>query len=69
MDIQQWLTLATQLGNGVTFVLGIVVYKLWQTLQDEQRYCRERDKETLTVLNHLTKVLDEILARMRESHV
>ena len=68
MDMAQWLQIASQLGNGVVFVLGIIVYKLWQQLIKEQEYNREMDKETLKVLNHLTKVLDEILQRVRGKH-
>ena len=68
MDAAQWLQVASQLGNGVVFVLGIIVYKLWQQLIKEQEYNREMDKETLKVLNHLTKVLDEILQRVRGKH-
>ena len=65
MDAAQWLQVASQLGNGVVFVLGIIVYKLWNQLILEQQYNREMDKETLRVLNHLTKVLDEILQKVK----
>ncbi len=67
MDIQQWLQLTSQLGAGVTFVLGIVVYKLWQRLSEETDYCRQRDKEVTGVLNHLTSVLESIRTLIERS--
>ena len=54
----EWFQVANTLGVGVVFVLGIAVWKLWNKLEEEQGYSRQRDREMLSVLNDLTKVLE-----------
>ena len=57
-EFSQWLSIAEKLGLGATFILGIACWKLWNVFNGEREYSRTRDKETLTVVSQLTKVLD-----------
>ena len=52
-----WWEVAKYIGAGATFVLGIVVWKLWPAYQSELQYSKQRDRETLDILSALTKVV------------
>lgn len=55
--IKEWLTLASTLGIGATFVLGVVVWAMWRERIEEKEYARKLDRETLDVLHSVTALL------------
>lgn len=58
-EAKTWWALASQLGVGATFVLGICTVFVWRALRDEQTYSRKRDIDTLETLNKITNLLDK----------
>lgn len=58
-DAQSWFEMSKYLGAGAAFVLGIVLFKVWSAYQVEVGYSKTRDRETLTILNSLTKVIEQ----------
>ena len=57
-DVTAWMEFSKYLGAGAAGILGIVAYKIWAAYQVEISYSKTRDRETLTILNSLTNVID-----------
>ena len=54
-NVSAWWDVAKYVGAGGAFVLGIVCWKIWQAYQEEVKYSKQRDRETLTVLAEMVK--------------
>ena len=67
-ELSSWWEIAKYAGAGATFVLGVVLWKLWPSYQDEVKYSKQRDRETLDVLVALTKVVNDAERRSSEVH-
>lgn len=58
MDIIAVIELATKAGAGLlTIILCIATYTLWNKLEAEQLYVRQRDEETIKVLTSISATL------------
>ncbi len=58
-DLKSWFEIAKYVGAGGAFVLGVISWKLWAAYQEELKYSKTRDRETLTVLNSLTTTMSQ----------
>ena len=65
---QAWWEIAKYIGAGATFVMGIVIWRLWPAYQAEIKYSKQRDRETLEIIGALTRVVSETEARASTSH-
>lgn len=55
--MQAWWEIAKDIGAGATFVLGPLVYFLWNAWGKDRDYIREADKNTLKILSELTNMM------------
>ena len=69
MQVNEWIDIAQKIGSGTAAVLGIGFIYLWKAYQIEIRYSKERDTQTLTVLNKLTSVVERSEMRDNEAHI
>lgn len=59
-QIESWWNIAQVAGAGAAVVLGPVAWLLWNRVQKDTDYIRESDKNTLTVLTELTRLLESV---------
>ena len=69
MSPSEWLDVAQKVGSGTAAALGIGFIYLWKAYQIEIKYSKDRDNQTLTVLNKLTAVVERVEIRDSESHM
>lgn len=56
-ELHSWWDIAQAVGAGATFVLGPLAYFLWRAREEDLKYIREADKNTLRILSELTIVM------------
>lgn len=69
MDLTTILELATRAGAGLlTVILCFVSWTLWGKLEEEQKYSRQRDEDTLKILTSISLLLNNTTSRLESSH-
>lgn len=58
--LRTWWDIAQLAGAGAAVVLGPVAWLLWKQHQEDTRYIRDSDKNTLTILAELAKTLESV---------
>lgn len=57
-ELQAWWEICKIAGAGASVVLGPVAWILWKAHEKDNEYIRESDKNTLTVLGNLARLLE-----------
>lgn len=57
-DINSWWDICQLGGAGVAVALGPMCWMFWKRIEADTQYIRTQDRNTLEVLNELTRVLD-----------
>ena len=60
MDVALWFDISQKIATGAVFVMGIVIYKVWNSYQKEIEYGKKRDEQTMKVLIPLSQVIADL---------